>query len=321
MASVLTLKIKAGSEQSVIKDLTSSSSLSDLTEKVSCFSGIAESRLKLLAGFPPKILELGDKNKSLVDAGIKSGDVIMAQERPASPVMTEAVADHREEHTHPAPTPQSSDLISSYSAAQATGGMLMRQVVPSDNSCLFTSINYVLNGKVETGTSHFMRDIIAEKVRNDPENYNEAFLGKTPSEYCSWIKKSEAWGGAIELSILSSFYGFEIVVVNSLHGIVNRFGEDQKYGMRAFLIYDGIHYDPLYLEPFDGSALKTLFPTTDEQILEQALELAQESRSSRQFTDVQEFTIKCLQCQVVLKGQVAAQQHAKDTGHVSFGEL
>jgi ubiquitin thioesterase OTU1 len=108
---------------------------------------------------------------------------------------------------------------------------------------------------VDSGPAAFMREIIAEAVQSDPENYSEAVLGRPAKDYCKWIKGKEAWGGAIELAILSSFYGFEIVVVNSLHGIVNRFGEDQKYGTRAFLIYDGIHYDPLYLEPFDVSIL------------------------------------------------------------------
>jgi ubiquitin thioesterase OTU1 len=70
-----------------------------------------------------------------------------------------------------------------------------------------------------------------------------------------------------------------------------------------------------------GSTNVMLFPTTNEDVLQQALELAQESKSSRQFTDVQQFSVKCLVCQVVLKGQVAAQLHAKETGHVSFGEL
>lgn len=28
-----------------------------------------------------------------------------------------------------------------------TPGVLMRKVVPADNSCLFTSVGYVLNGK------------------------------------------------------------------------------------------------------------------------------------------------------------------------------
>jgi hypothetical protein len=39
MASALVLKIKAGSEQSVLRDLTSSSTLSELAQKVCSFSG------------------------------------------------------------------------------------------------------------------------------------------------------------------------------------------------------------------------------------------------------------------------------------------
>ncbi|XP_065350856.1 ubiquitin thioesterase Otu1 isoform X2 [Cloeon dipterum] len=318
MAAPLTLKIKAGNQHSVIKDLTSNSSLSDLAQKVSSFSGIPESRLKLCSGFPPKALEMEVKTKSLHDSGIKSGDVILAQE-------TQETTHTKNESASTATIDQTvraidqSEIISAYSAAQANGGgFLLRKVVPSDNSCLFTSIGYVLN---DPDKAQFMRQIIVEKVRSDPEIYNEAFLEKPASDYCSWIQKPEAWGGAIEVSILSSFYGFEIVVVNSLHGIVNRFGEDQKYATRAFLIYDGIHYDPLYLEPYDGGAIKMIFPTTDEEVLDQARVLAQESKSSRQFTNVHEFTVKCLECQILLKGEIAARAHAKETDHVRFGEV
>jgi hypothetical protein len=101
------------------------------------FSGICESRLKLLAGFPPKTLDLVNATQALSDVGIKSGDVIMAQERPASPAApTPAV---------PAPTLVIPDP-SYYSELPSGAGMLLRHVVPSDNSCLFTSIGYVLNG-------------------------------------------------------------------------------------------------------------------------------------------------------------------------------
>lgn len=43
----------------------------------------------------------------------------------------------------------------------------------------------------------------------------------------------------------------EIAVVDTINAIINRFGEDQLYDHRVFLIFDGIHYDPLYLEPFE----------------------------------------------------------------------
>lgn len=63
--------------------------------------------------------------------------------------------------------------------------------------------------------------------------------------------KSESWGGGIELSILSEFYEFEMAVVDiqSLH--ICKFGEDKNYSERLLLLYDGIHYDPLYFDPFD----------------------------------------------------------------------
>ena len=47
------------------------------------------------------------------------------------------------------------------------------------------------------------RRVIAEAVKKDPEQYNEAFLGKSNAEYQRWILDSQKWGGAIELSILS----------------------------------------------------------------------------------------------------------------------
>lgn len=100
-----------------------------------------------------------------------------------------------------------------------------------------------------------MREIIANAVAADPNEYSEAFLGRPNAEYCEWILKSDAWGGAIELSILSKFYGLEIAVIDSINAIINRFGEDQHYTQRVFLIFDGIHYDPLYLEPLNVNFL------------------------------------------------------------------
>lgn len=55
--------------------------------------------------------------------------------------------------------------------------------------------------------------------------------------------------------------------------------------------------------------------------MQQAMEIANEAKSSRQYTDVQKFMLKCLNCDVKFSGSVAAQQHAKDTGHNNFGEV
>lgn len=116
-----------------------------------------------------------------------------------------------------------------------------------------------MNGKIETDRAADMREIIASHVAADKETYNEAILGKPNPDYCDWIRKSDSWGGAIEVSILSAYYGIEIDVVDVTNAIINRFGEDKEYGIRAFLLFDGIHYDPLYLEPFNVSIFIVVF--------------------------------------------------------------
>lgn len=64
-----------------------------------------------------------------------------------------------------------------------------------------------------------------------------------------------------------------------------------------------------------------MFPIEDESIYFQAEQLAKEAQSSRQYTDVDKFTLKCNQCDINLIGQSEAQQHAKSTGHTNFGEI
>lgn len=126
----------------------------------------------------------------------------------------------------------------------------------------------------------------------------------------------------IEVSILSQYYGIEFDVVDITNAMINRFGEDKNYPMRGFLLYDGIHYDPLFLESYSGEPRKTLFSVEDEsEIFEMAKNLAYEAKSSRQFTDVDRFYLRCLECDTPLKGQNQATAHAKQTGHKQFGEV
>lgn len=71
-----------------------------------------------------------------------------------------------------------------------------------------------------------------------------------------------------------------------------------------------------------GEPVKSLFSVEDEQyVYEMAEDLAKEAKSSRQFTDVDKFTLRCGICDCLLKGQAEATAHAKKTGHTSFGEV
>ncbi|CAK9823524.1 Ubiquitin thioesterase OTU1 [Anthophora retusa] len=303
------LRVKTKSGQKVVNGLVAQDKVCKLKSKLSEVTGIPGEALHVLGGFPPRAIDLNDESSSLDVIGILSGDTLIVEEKP--PLCNGKQKSEEIGRSH----------IVDEETFTNTPGVLIKKVVPADNSCLFTSVGYVLNGKVDPSCASFMREIIANAVAADPEEYSEAILGRPNPEYCKWILKPESWGGAIELSILSKFYGLEIAVIDSINAIINRFGEDQHYAQRVFLIFDGIHYDPLYLEPLDGGNIQTIFPTEDERMLFEAAELAREVKSSRQFTDIQKFTLMCNDCKVKLNGQVEVQQHAKETGHMNFGEV
>lgn len=52
-----------------------------------------------------------------------------------------------------------------------------------------------------------------------------------------------------------------------------------------------------------------------------AMRLAEEAKQAKQFTDVNNFKLRCLACQQPLVGQKDAQEHAEKTGHINFGEI
>lgn len=164
-----------------------------------------------------------------------------------------------------------------------------------------------------------MREIIQATVSGDKDKYSEAFLGRENQEYCDWIITREAWGGAIEAQILAEYFQVEIVVTDTKSGSLTRFGESCSFRERMLLIYDGIHYDPLYKKT--GSSDKTIFSTSDSSILDLAKGFALEAKAAHNYTDTAGFTLKCLVCGARLKGATEAQTHAQDTSHTNFSEI
>ncbi|XP_062842607.1 ubiquitin thioesterase OTU1 [Trichomycterus rosablanca] len=301
---MLRLRCKAKNGTHLMQGLTHQSCVQELKDKVEELTGIPCNVQKIMVGYPPSSLDLSDKDAHLKDYPIKSGDTLIVEEEKNKPkVETNST------------TPKTPLLDCS--------PVLERRVVPADNSCLFTSVNYVVEGGVyNAACAPDMRQLIGQIVASDPTAYSEAVLGKTNEDYCTWIQRSDTWGGAIELSILSKFYQCEICVVDTQTVRVDRFGEDAGYNKRVLLIYDGIHYDPLQmLIPGTDCPPQTIFSTSEDVILAQALELADEARRKRQFTDVNRFALRCMICHTGLVGQKEAREHAKETGHTNFGEI
>lgn len=304
----LTLRLKAKNGQHVVKKLTIDSSLEDLKKTISEITNIPARALKLLSGYPPKAMDISDDTKSLEAMSIRTGETLIVEED--AKVKAEAQAK------------QTESLLKEMEAQMENySGILTRQVVPANNSCLFTSINFVMkNGKLDLSSAPGLRQLIANIVRSDPSKFNEGYLGRSNADYCAWIMDDNSWGGAIEVAMLSEYYKMEIDVVDTQTCRIDKFGEDKHYSQRVLILYDGIHYDPLMLESFDGP-VQTIFSVDNAVVLTQALELAAEAKSSRQFTDTANFDLRCLVCQKGLKGEKGAQQHAKETGHINFGEF
>ncbi|CAO2836297.1 unnamed protein product [Amaranthus hypochondriacus] len=172
-----------------------------------------------------------------------------------------------------------------------------------------------------------LRQVIAVTVRSDPVKYSEAFLGKPNEQYCSWILDSEKWGGAIELSILSDYYGREIAAYDIQTTRCDLYGQDRNFSERVMLLYDGLHYDALAMSPFEGAPEEfdqTIFSVRNDRSIGPIERLAQnyvkEQHRQKKFTDTANFTLRCGVCQIGIKGQKEAADHAKATGHVNFQE-
>lgn len=204
-------------------------------------------------------------------------------------------------------------------------GVVVRRVIPSDNSCLFNAVGYVMEHNKHKAPE--LRQVIAAAVASDPVKYNEAFLGKNNEEYCSWIMDPEKWGGAIELSILSEYYSREIAAYDIQTMRCDLYGQEKKYNERVMLIYDGLHYDALALTPSDSASEEfdqTIFPVDYKRSIgpaeNLALNLVKDAHRKRSFTDTSNFTLRCGVCQIGVIGQKEAAEHAQATGHINFQE-
>ena len=193
-----------------------------------------------------------------------------------------------------------------------------RLTVPADNNCLFACVGYQL---IDRSRHHGrgLRQLVADEVQRNPETYSAAVLEKPPREYIAWILRDTTWGGGVELSILASHFRCELAAIEVRTQTVYVFGESGGFTRRAYLVWDGIHYDMIVRSNGDGTH-ETVFSPSDSAAKEGALQVVRELHSSRQFTDTSNFTLMCLEDNVPLRGQEEAVRHARLTGHTNFAE-
>ena len=199
------------------------------------------------------------------------------------------------------------------------GGTLVLRIMPDDNSCLFRAISYAVLADMDAMRE--LRSVIAQTIQANPDTYPKVVLdNKDPDDYCRWIQTEDAWGGQIELNILSTQFDVEICSIDVQRLRVDRYNEGRP--TRCIVVYSGIHYDTIVLSPFDMPPEydKKIFDSTDDTILASAVTLCQKLQDKHYYTDTAGFNIKCNDCGTTVTGEAGATEHASKTGHYNFGE-
>lgn len=202
----------------------------------------------------------------------------------------------------------------------------LRRYVDSDNSCMFNSIAYVCDrSNFNEMSSLKMRQIIVNEIRQDTNKYNFAYLGKSNDDYIEYILKPDTWGGAIELQILSEYFKTEIASIDIKTLRIDCYGETNNFTKRVYILYNGIHYDPLVLsygENCSDDMDITIFSYDDIDAYTKFTEYAKEFNSKGDFVDFTDKpTLKCSNCKDVFCNQNEAALHATNTGHWDFEEF
>lgn len=187
--------------------------------------------------------------------------------------------------------------------------------IPDDNSCLFHAIIFLLNCRESVQT---MREAIANAVKQNPNRWNGAVLGKSNDEYASFILDSNKWGGQIELNILCSIVKVEIASIDIESGRIDIYGQDADYTERVYMLFSGIHFDAIVFTELSSSIEKKRVLKEDTVALKAAEDLASQLRKGGAFVNQQTMHLVCATCGFEMNGDYEARCHAGSSGHTDF---
>ena len=256
----------------------------------------SESNIKIVYGFPKKILQGQDLDGlTLEELTIFDKEYLMIE-----------LIDSKEDNPQKENEGHDDIDYSQYS--------IKKKDIPADNSCLFNAINFAINQNANS--PEIIREIITAEIMSNPEEYNSAILGKNPEDYCKWILNKETWGGGIELSILSKFFHVQIGVADIQFITIEYFG---NYDKCIYLLYNNIHYDVFYKE--ENGKIIGVFNSNDAKVKQEIMDICMKLQNRDNFVDTKNFSLKCMHCGFLMKGQSEAIEHSKKTGHFNFNEI
>eukprot|EP00055_Hartaetosiga_balthica_P016778 m.107676 g.107676 ORF g.107676 m.107676 type:complete len:396 (-) comp9179_c0_seq1:7944-9131(-) len=378
---------QTGTPETKVLVFEEGSTVGELKRSVEGSFGLSQSTpYTAMVGHPPWSLHDKQDKLLLTECGIKQGGrIVVRLEEDVKRAKFESVKiqEQLNSESENIKKEQEHQLSSSTTEVFVDKYTPRRVSVLSDNSCMFSSLIYLLDcptfgvAGINQESTMQLRHMVASLVKSNPKKFTEAILGRSVDDYIHWITNKDRWGGYIELTALATFFGVTIHAIDIQTVRVDTYGgdnisavamqeegeskeerekgerrcddngdssvvtADKRDGMAAaqtccFLLYDGVHYDPLVLargkdvvvgmcdkgktklsEPMD--VVKT-FSVNDCGVFDQMVAFAKELHELRQFTNVNSFAIMCLDCQKGLTGSTDAQHHAQQTGHFNFCE-
>jgi ubiquitin thioesterase OTU1 len=202
----------------------------------------------------------------------------------------------------------------------------IQRFVNADNSCLFSSISYLINkNDFNENTSLMFRLAAVDYIKNN-DKYTSDFLGMDKEEYMKKMEDPTSWGGAIEIKIFSDILKTQIASLDIQSGRVDIFGETENYTQRIYVLYNGIHYDPLVMSIFGNEnnfeSDITIFEPDDYDKLIKFQNLAEELRKQGKFVDLNNInSYRCCECKEEFQEQKDVMIHGQNNNHWDFEEI
>ena len=197
----------------------------------------------------------------------------------------------------------------------------IRREVDADNSCLFSSIAYLIdrNNYNEESSLIFRQHIIDYLLDN---NFDEKLLDEPKDKYLEFIQNPKNWGGALEVKMFSDIFNIQIVCIDVKTNRADIYGEDKQYPQRIYLLYNGVHYDPLVFN-YDVSADSltdiTIFDSNNESIMILFKSLLLEYKNKGEYADFS--SMKCKICDIKCINENEALEHSINTQHWEYDNI
>lgn len=372
MAQPIRLRIRGPSGQSQVTLGPDSATVSHLRAQITEKTGLTSYNVK--AGYPPKPLDIDScaGEEAAANVGVRSGEQLTITSKEtrrdvdggvsavdgagggkSAPAATAAAATttgtpaQNPSHAWPPATKEPLSLARKNKTDLETDppqipapeydGTVVLRIMPDDNSCLFRAVGRALLGS-DLDAMNELRSVVAQNIQSQPERFSSAILGKDRDEYCRWIQRDSAWGGQIELIILSEHFNVQICCVDVKTLRVDRYNDPEntpattaatRPTTQCVIVYSGIHYDAIAVSPSEPPYTQSTatpdfdtmqFSAADDMIVLRSEELCRQLQQKNYYTDTANFRIRCGNCGGIFQGETGALKHAQATGHQNFGE-